>query len=80
MLVQCLITLGHVCRLVANDEASYRYLVESIRRFPPQERLVQMISEAGLKDVRSVQNPFFLLHRSPRTKNNFSVPATLQSQ
>lgn len=35
--------------LVANDRESYRYLVESIRRFPPQEEFVDMIRDAGFK-------------------------------
>jgi len=42
-------TLG---RVVAKDEASYRYLAESIRRFPRQEDLVAMIEAAGLSQVR----------------------------
>ncbi|MBL8531884.1 MAG: class I SAM-dependent methyltransferase [Hyphomonadaceae bacterium] len=32
---------------IANDEDSYRYLVESIRRFPDQEAFLAMIREAG---------------------------------
>jgi demethylmenaquinone methyltransferase/2-methoxy-6-polyprenyl-1,4-benzoquinol methylase len=38
-------------KLVANDEASYRYLAESIRRFPDQETLKAMMEEAGLERV-----------------------------
>lgn len=34
-------------KLLANDQDSYRYLVESIRRFPDQERFLAMIQEAG---------------------------------
>ncbi|MBY0564885.1 MAG: class I SAM-dependent methyltransferase [Hyphomonadaceae bacterium] len=34
-------------KLLANDADSYRYLVESIRRFPDQERFLSMIREAG---------------------------------
>ncbi len=33
--------------LVAKDEASYRYLVESIRRFPSQEAFAAEIGAAG---------------------------------
>ena len=33
--------------LVARDEASYRYLVESIRRFPDQRGFAAMIAQAG---------------------------------
>ena len=32
---------------VMNDRASYQYLVESIRRFPDQDRFAAMIREAG---------------------------------
>ncbi|MEZ5994444.1 MAG: class I SAM-dependent methyltransferase [Hyphomonadaceae bacterium] len=34
-------------KLLANDPDSYRYLVESIRRFPDQEAFLAMIREAG---------------------------------
>lgn len=36
-------------RLVARDEASYRYLAESIRRHPDQETLLGMMRDAGLE-------------------------------
>jgi demethylmenaquinone methyltransferase/2-methoxy-6-polyprenyl-1,4-benzoquinol methylase len=39
-------------RTVANDESSYRYLAESIRRHPDQERLLAMMAAAGLEDCR----------------------------
>ncbi len=44
--------LPKIGRVVANDEAAYRYLVESIRKFPDQESLVQRISAAGFGQVR----------------------------
>ena len=37
--------------LVAGEGAAYRYLVESIRRFPGQEDFAQRIREAGLAQV-----------------------------
>jgi demethylmenaquinone methyltransferase/2-methoxy-6-polyprenyl-1,4-benzoquinol methylase len=37
---------------VAQDEESYRYLAESIRRFPPQAKFAAMIREAGLDQVK----------------------------
>jgi demethylmenaquinone methyltransferase/2-methoxy-6-polyprenyl-1,4-benzoquinol methylase len=37
---------------VAGDAESYRYLAESIRRFPDQEALLAMMREAGLEDCR----------------------------
>jgi len=39
-------------RLVAGDEASYRYLAESIRMHPDQEALLKMLQEAGLEGCR----------------------------
>ncbi|MBT3237203.1 MAG: bifunctional demethylmenaquinone methyltransferase/2-methoxy-6-polyprenyl-1,4-benzoquinol methylase UbiE [Rhodospirillaceae bacterium] len=38
-------------KLVANDAESYRYLAESIRRFPDQKTFATMITEAGLEQV-----------------------------
>ena len=38
-------------KMVADDEDSYRYLVESIRRFPDQGKLTNMIKDAGLKQA-----------------------------
>jgi demethylmenaquinone methyltransferase/2-methoxy-6-polyprenyl-1,4-benzoquinol methylase len=39
-------------RLVAGDEDSYRYLVESIRKFPDQESLTKRIAAVGLSRPR----------------------------
>jgi demethylmenaquinone methyltransferase / 2-methoxy-6-polyprenyl-1,4-benzoquinol methylase len=39
-------------RLVARDEASYRYLAESIRMHPGQEELLGMLQSAGLEGCR----------------------------
>ena len=39
-------------RRVAGDQAAYRYLVESIRRFPDQATFARMIEQAGLERVR----------------------------
>ena len=38
-------------KLVARDEESYRYLVESIRRFPKMEPFRAMIADAGFKST-----------------------------
>ena len=37
--------------VVANDAPAYQYLVESIRRFPPQEEFESMLAQAGFKLV-----------------------------
>lgn len=39
-------------RYVAGDEASYRYLAESIRMHPDQETLLAMMRDAGLEGCR----------------------------
>lgn len=42
-------------RLVADDESSYRYLVESIRRFPRPAAFKRMVGNAGF--VRANAEP-----------------------
>ncbi|WP_367608074.1 bifunctional demethylmenaquinone methyltransferase/2-methoxy-6-polyprenyl-1,4-benzoquinol methylase UbiE [Legionella sp. W05-934-2] len=37
-------------KLIANDEASYRYLAESIRMHPDQKAMKKMIEQAGFED------------------------------
>lgn len=44
--------LPKIGRIVAKDEDSYRYLAESIRRFPAQEDLARRIAAAGFGAVR----------------------------
>ena len=39
-------------KLVAGDEESYQYLVESIRKFPKQEKFSDMIKGNGFKNVK----------------------------
>jgi len=39
-------------KFVARDEASYRYLAESIRMHPDQEKLLGMMKDAGLEGCR----------------------------
>jgi len=39
-------------QIIANDRDSYQYLVESIRKFPDQERFAAMIREAGFEQVK----------------------------
>jgi demethylmenaquinone methyltransferase/2-methoxy-6-polyprenyl-1,4-benzoquinol methylase len=40
-------------RLVASDEESYRYLIESIERFPDMEAFKAMIGRAGFANVKA---------------------------
>jgi demethylmenaquinone methyltransferase/2-methoxy-6-polyprenyl-1,4-benzoquinol methylase len=44
--------LPQLGRMVARDEAAYRYLAESIRTFPAQHDLARMMSDAGFAQVR----------------------------
>ena len=39
-------------QMIAGDEESYRYLIESIRRFPPMPEFEKMIQAAGFKRTR----------------------------
>ena len=40
-------------KAVAGDEESYRYLVESIRRFPKPDAFRAMVAEAGFANARA---------------------------
>jgi len=52
-------------RLVANDEASYRYLAESIRMHPDQETLLAMLRDAGfeLASYHNLSGGIVAVHR-----------------
>ncbi len=39
-------------KVIANDEASYRYLAESIRQYPNPDTILSMMETAGLNDCR----------------------------
>lgn len=52
-------------RFIAGDEASYRYLAESIRMHPDQETLLEMLRTAGYAQVRyhNLSGGIVALHR-----------------
>ncbi len=52
-------------KMVANDEASYRYLAESIRKFPDQDTLLNMLREAGFEQCsyHNLSGGIVALHR-----------------
>jgi demethylmenaquinone methyltransferase/2-methoxy-6-polyprenyl-1,4-benzoquinol methylase len=52
-------------RFVAGDEASYRYLAESIRMHPNQETLLEMLRTAGYAQIRyhNLSGGIVALHR-----------------
>lgn len=52
-------------RFVARDEASYRYLAESIRMHPDQETLKNMMQQAGFErcDYHNLSGGIVALHR-----------------
>jgi demethylmenaquinone methyltransferase/2-methoxy-6-polyprenyl-1,4-benzoquinol methylase len=60
--------LPRLGRLIANDEASYRYLAESIRQHPDQDTLKAMMESAGLArvDVRNLSAGIVAIHRGYR--------------
>ncbi len=55
-------------RLIAKDADSYRYLAESIRRFPTQLELLDMMRTAGLEQCRyhNLSGGIVALHRGYR--------------
>lgn len=55
-------------KVVAKDAASYRYLAESIRRFPDQPALLGMMREAGLENCsyHNLSGGIVALHRGYR--------------
>jgi demethylmenaquinone methyltransferase/2-methoxy-6-polyprenyl-1,4-benzoquinol methylase len=55
-------------KVVAKDEASYRYLAESIRRFPKQDELLELMRAAGLESCRyhNLSGGIVALHRGHR--------------
>ncbi|MEO8459237.1 MAG: bifunctional demethylmenaquinone methyltransferase/2-methoxy-6-polyprenyl-1,4-benzoquinol methylase UbiE [Dokdonella sp.] len=60
--------LPRIGKLIADDEASYRYLAESIRRHPDQATLKAMMEAAGLVrvDVRNLSAGIVAIHRGYR--------------
>jgi demethylmenaquinone methyltransferase/2-methoxy-6-polyprenyl-1,4-benzoquinol methylase len=39
-------------KLIANDSESYQYLIESIRKFPNQEKFLDMVNKAGFSNTK----------------------------
>jgi demethylmenaquinone methyltransferase/2-methoxy-6-polyprenyl-1,4-benzoquinol methylase len=57
--------LPFIGKVVANDEASYRYLAESIRMHPDQETLKGMMEQAGFErcDYHNLTTGVVAVHR-----------------
>jgi demethylmenaquinone methyltransferase/2-methoxy-6-polyprenyl-1,4-benzoquinol methylase len=55
-------------KVVAKDASSYRYLAESIRRFPTQDQLIAIMREAGLEQCKyhNLSGGIVALHRGYR--------------
>ena len=60
--------LPRIGKLIAGDDASYRYLAESIRKHPDQATLKRMMEAAGLGrvDVRNLSAGIVAIHRGYR--------------
>ncbi|HMM65976.1 MAG TPA: bifunctional demethylmenaquinone methyltransferase/2-methoxy-6-polyprenyl-1,4-benzoquinol methylase UbiE [Dokdonella sp.] len=60
--------LPRIGKLIAGDDASYRYLAESIRKHPDQATLKTMMEAAGLArvDVRNLSAGIVAIHRGYR--------------
>jgi demethylmenaquinone methyltransferase/2-methoxy-6-polyprenyl-1,4-benzoquinol methylase len=61
--------IPRLAQLAAGDAEPYRYLVESIRRFPKQERFAEMIRAAGFSRVsfRNLAGGIAAIHSGWRT-------------
>ena len=57
--------LPKIGKVVADDEASYQYLAESIRMHPPQQELKQMMESAGFErcEFFNLTNGIVAIHR-----------------
>jgi demethylmenaquinone methyltransferase / 2-methoxy-6-polyprenyl-1,4-benzoquinol methylase len=55
-------------KVIARDADSYRYLAESIRRFPTQDALIEMMGNAGLENCRfhNLSGGIVAVHRGYR--------------
>lgn len=60
--------LPRIGRMIAGDDASYRYLAESIRKHPDQAALKAMMETAGFArvDVRNLSAGIVAIHRGYR--------------
>lgn len=56
--------LPQIGRIVANDEDSYQYLVESIRKHPNQETLLEIIKNTGFRacDYENLSHGIVAIH------------------
>jgi demethylmenaquinone methyltransferase/2-methoxy-6-polyprenyl-1,4-benzoquinol methylase len=61
--------LPRLGQAVARDRDSYQYLAESIRRFPDQHKLAEMLGEAGFERVswENLSTGIAAIHRGART-------------
>jgi demethylmenaquinone methyltransferase/2-methoxy-6-polyprenyl-1,4-benzoquinol methylase len=56
-------------KIIANDEQSYQYLAESIRKHPDQETLKQMVLDAGfgICEYHNLSGGIVALHKGIKT-------------
>ena len=62
-----------IARLVSGTAGPYRYLAESIRVFPPAEKVAELIARAGFEDVRfkSLSQGLATLYTARKGQPNF---------
>eukprot|EP00163_Fabomonas_tropica_P016905 TRINITY_DN300_c0_g1_i1.p1 TRINITY_DN300_c0_g1~~TRINITY_DN300_c0_g1_i1.p1 ORF type:complete len:341 (-),score=43.64 TRINITY_DN300_c0_g1_i1:38-1060(-) len=62
--------------IIANDRASYQYLVESIRKFPDQETFCDMIADAGfhLVDSEDLTGGIVAIHSGFKLGDSSTTP------
>ena len=51
-------------KIITNNEDAYKYLVESIKKFPSKEKFMEMIKEAGFEgvDYKSLTSGVVAIH------------------
>jgi len=69
-----------IARLVSGTAEPYRYLAESIRVFPPPDKIADLIAQAGFQDVRVSQiaqglATLYLARKEIKSKNSARIMA-----
>ena len=62
-------------KLIAQDQESYKYLVESIRKFPDQETLKNMMMDTGFihASYKNLTGGIVAIHKAQKTKEKETI-------